>query len=80
MNSEMVEKEPFCAFTTNKSLFTYVSIYDILFYYLHIIKVTVFLSFSFVWRRVHLETWTLQLEDQKTDRPVYAVGKLYKQH
>ena len=79
MNSEMVEKEPFCAFTTNKSLFTCVSIYDI-FIFLHIIKVTVFLSFSFVWRRVHLEIWTLQLEDQKTDRPVYEVGKLYKQH
>ena len=43
-------------------------------------NVMVFLSFSFVWRRVHLEIWTLQLEDQKTDRQVYAVGKLYKQH
>ena len=80
MNSEMVEKEPFCAFTTTKSLFIYLCIYLWYIYYLHIVNVTVFLSFSFVWRRVHLEIWTLQLEDQKTDRPVYAVGKLYKQH
>ena len=34
MNSEMVEKEPFCAFTTNKSLFTCVSIYDIFIFYI----------------------------------------------
>ena len=27
-------------------------------------------------RQVHLEIWMLQLEDQKTDRPVYAAGKL----
>ena len=34
MNSEMVEKEPFCAVTTNKSLFTCVSIYDIFIFYI----------------------------------------------
>ena len=37
MNSEMVEKEPFCAFTTTKSLFIYLCIYLWYIYYLHTI-------------------------------------------